>query len=210
MEALQRAKLKPTDVGKIILVGGPTRMPIIRQSVTKIMGKEPDTAIDPMEAVAIGAAIQGAIIAKNIDTSYQIIESISSTLGVEVSGGLMKPIIKRDGKLALPIRRKIIFTTATDNQTSVTIHMVQGEKPKAADCVSLGLFKLSGIPLAPRRVPRIEVTLDVDLNGIINIKATEPVISKETKITISKNTRLSEDQVEKLRRELPEILSVSS
>ena len=128
LQALQDAKLTPPDIDKIILVGGPTRMPIIRQSVTKIMGKEPDTAIDPMEAVAMGAAIQGAIIAGDLSTDILLVDVTPLTVGVEVSGGLREPIIERS--TTIPTKKSKQFTTATDNQTSVTIHVVQGEEPK--------------------------------------------------------------------------------
>jgi molecular chaperone DnaK len=199
MQALQDGKLSPADIDKIILIGGPTRMPIVRQFVGTVMGKEAERGIDPMEAVAMGAAIQGAIIAGDVSTDILLVDVTPLTLGVEVLGGLKEALIERN--TTIPTKKSKVFTTAADYQTAVTIHVVQGERPMAADCVSLGMFNLSGIPPAPRGVPQIEVTFDIDANGILNVTAKDLATSKEAKITITANAKLSKDEIEKLKKE---------
>ena len=199
MQALQDAKMTPPDIDKIILVGGPTRMPMVRQFVATVMGKEPERGIDPMEAVAMGAAIQGAIIAGDVATDILLVDVTPLTLGVEVLGGLKEPLIERN--TTIPTKKSKVFTTAADYQTAVTIHVVQGERSIAADCVSLGMFNLSGIPPAPRGVPQIEVTFDIDANGILNVTAKDIATSKEARITITANTKLSKEEIEKLKKE---------
>jgi molecular chaperone DnaK len=199
MQAIQDAKMSPADVDKIILIGGPTRMPIVRQFVASVMGKEAERGVDPMEAVALGAAIQGAIISGDVSTDILLVDVTPLTLGVEVLGGLKEPLIERN--TTIPTKKSKVFTTAADYQTAVTIHIVQGERAMASDCVSLGMFNLSGIPPAPRGVPQIEVTFDIDANGILNVAAKDLATSKEAKITISANTKLSKDEIEKLKKE---------
>jgi molecular chaperone DnaK len=199
MQALQDGKLSPADIDKIILIGGPTRMPMVRQFVGTVMGKEAERGIDPMEAVAMGAAIQGAIIAGDVSTDILLVDVTPLTLGVEVLGGLKEALIERN--TTIPTKKSKVFTTAADYQTAVTIHVVQGERPMAADCVSLGMFNLSGIPPAPRGVPQIEVTFDIDANGILNVTAKDLATSKEAKITITANAKLSKDEIEKLKKE---------
>jgi molecular chaperone DnaK len=199
MQAIQDAKMSPADVDKIILIGGPTRMPIVRQFVASVMGKEAERGVDPMEAVAMGAAIQGAIISGDVSTDILLVDVTPLTLGVEVLGGLKEPLIERN--TTIPTKKSKVFTTAADYQTAVTIHIVQGERAMASDCVSLGMFNLSGIPPAPRGVPQIEVTFDIDANGILNVAAKDLATSKEAKITISANTKLSKDEIEKLKKE---------
>jgi molecular chaperone DnaK len=199
MQALQDAKISPPDVDKIILIGGPTRMPIVRQFVSTVMGKEAERGVDPMEAVAMGAAIQGAIISGDVSTDILLVDVTPLTLGVEVLGGLKEPLIERN--TTIPTKKSKVFTTAADYQTAVTIHVVQGERPMASDCVSLGMFNLSGIPPAPRGIPQIEVTFDIDANGILNVTAKDLATSKEAKITITANTKLSKDEIEKLKKE---------
>jgi molecular chaperone DnaK len=199
MQALQDAKISPPDVEKIILIGGPTRMPIVRQFVSTVMGKEAERGVDPMEAVAMGAAIQGAIISGDVSTDILLVDVTPLTLGVEVLGGLKEPLIERN--TTIPTKKSKVFTTAADYQTAVTIHVVQGERPMASDCVSLGMFNLSGIPPAPRGIPQIEVTFDIDANGILNVTAKDLATSKEAKITITANTKLSKDEIEKLKKE---------
>jgi molecular chaperone DnaK len=163
------------------------------------MGKEPERGIDPMEAVAMGAAVQGAIISGDVSTDILLVDVTPLTLGVEVLGGLKEPLIDRN--TTIPTKKSKVFTTAADYQTAVTIHVVQGERSMAADCVSLGMFNLSGIPPAPRGVPQIEVSFDIDANGILNVAAKDLATQKEAKITITANNKLSKDEIEKLKRE---------
>src|ERR687897_386746 len=199
LQAIQDAKLTPADIDKIIMVGGPTRMPIVRQFVATIMGKEPERGVDPMEAVALGAAIQAAIIAGDVSTDILLVDVTPLTLGLEVLGGLKETLIERN--TTIPTKKSKVFTTAADYQSAVTIHVVQGERPMASDCVSLGTFNLTGIPPAPRGVPQIEVTFDIDANGILNVTAKDLGTSKEAKITIAATTKLSKDEIEKLKKE---------
>jgi molecular chaperone DnaK len=198
-QALQDAKMTPADVDKIILIGGPTRMPMVRQFVESVMGKEPERGIDPMEAVAMGAAVQGAVIAGDVSTDILLVDVTPLTLGVEVLGGLKEPLIERN--TTIPTKKSKVFTTAADYQTAVTIHIVQGERPMASDGVSLGMFNLSGIPPAPRGVPQIEVTFDIDANGILNVTAKDLATQKEAKITITANNKLSKDEIERLKKD---------
>jgi len=199
LQALQDAKLTPPEIDKIILVGGPTRMPIVRQFVSTVMSKDPEGGIDPMEAVAMGAAIQGAIIAGDVSTDILLVDVTPLTLGVEVLNGLKEPLIDRN--TTIPTKKSKVFTTAADYQTAVTIHVVQGERAMASDCVSLGMFNLSGIPPAPRGVPQIEVAFDIDANGILNVTAKDLATAKEAKITITANSKLGKDEIEKLKKE---------
>ncbi|MGB9002228.1 MAG: molecular chaperone DnaK [Nitrosotalea sp.] len=198
-KSLEDAKLSPSDVSKIILVGGPTRMPLVRKFVASVMGKDPESGVDPMEAVALGAAIQAGIIAGEVTSDIVLLDVIPLTLGVEVLGGLREPIIERN--TTIPSSKSKIFTTAADNQTAVTIHIVQGERPMASDNVSLGSFNLSGIPPAPRGVPQIEVKFDIDANGILNVTAKDLATQKEAKITITASTKLSKDDIEKMKKD---------
>ena len=206
LQSLRDAKLNTTDIDKIILVGGPTRMPIVKEFVTSVMSKEPEGGVDPMEAVALGAAIQGAIISGEVTTDILLVDVTPLTLGVEVMGGLKEALIERN--TTIPTKKSKVFTTAADYQTAVTIHVVQGERSMAADCVSLGMFNLSGIPPAPRGVPQIEVTFDIDTNGILNVTAKDIATSKESKITISASTKLSKEEIERLKKESEEFAEV--
>ena len=174
-------------------------MPVVRQFVASVMGKEPERGIDPMEAVGLGAAIQGAIIAGDVATDILLVDVTPLTLGVEVLGGLKEPLIERN--TTIPTKKSKVFTTAADYQTSVTIHIVQGERPMATDCVSLGMFNLSGIPPAPRGIPQVEVTFDIDANGILNVTAKDLATAKESKITIAANNKLSKAEIDKLKKE---------
>ncbi|MEM3525996.1 MAG: molecular chaperone DnaK [Candidatus Jordarchaeaceae archaeon] len=197
-QALADAKLTPKDIDKIILVGGPTRMPIVRKFVEDFMGKPAERGVDPMECVAMGAAIQGAVLAGEI-TDILLLDVTPLSLGVETLGGVVAKIIERN--TTIPTRRSQIFTTASDFQTTVTIHVVQGERPMAADNISLGMFNLTGIPPAPRGVPQIEVTFDIDANGILHVSAKDLATGNEQKITITATTKLSEAEKERMIRE---------
>ena len=194
-KAIQDAKLTPKDVDKIILVGGPTRMPIVRKFVQEYMGKEAESGVDPMECVATGASIQAGVIAGEV-RDLLLLDVTPLSLGVETLGGVSTKIIDRN--TTIPTRRSQIFSTAADFQTTVTVHVLQGERPMSADNVSLGMFNLTGIPPAPRGVPQIEVTFDIDANGILNVTAKDLATNKEQKITITASTKLSKDNIEKM------------
>ncbi|NPA74798.1 MAG: molecular chaperone DnaK [Euryarchaeota archaeon] len=196
--ALKNAGLSRSDIDKIILVGGPTRMPIVQKFVEEYMGKKIERGIDPMECVATGAAIQGAVLAGEVK-DIVLLDVTPLTLGVEVLGGLVEPLIPAN--TTIPVRKSKVFTTAADNQTTVTIHVVQGERQFARDNVSLGMFNLTGIPPAPRGVPQIEVTFDIDANGILHVSAKDLGTGKETGITISASTKLSKEEIEKMKKE---------
>lgn len=196
--AIKDAKLKKGDIDNIILVGGPTRMPIIQKFVEDFMGKKPEKTIDPMECVAMGAAIQGAVLAGEIK-DLVLLDVTPLTLGIETLGGVMTPLIERN--TTIPTKKNKIFSTAADFQTAVTIHVLQGERPMASDNTSLGQFNLVGIPPAPRGVPQIDVTFDIDANGILNVSAKDLGTGKEQKITITASTKLSKDEIDKMVKE---------
>ncbi|HXG14399.1 MAG TPA: molecular chaperone DnaK [Candidatus Nitrosotenuis sp.] len=197
--ALRDAKLTPSDISKIVLVGGPTRIPFVKKFVGDVIGKNPESGVDPMEAVAMGAAIQAGIIAGDVTSDIVLLDVTPLTLGVETLGGLREPLIERN--TTIPTSKTKIFTTAADNQTAVTIHVVQGERPMAADNVSLGSFNLTGLPPAPRGIPQIEVKFDIDANGILNVTAKDLGTKKEAKITIQAGSKLSKDEIEKLKQD---------
>jgi molecular chaperone DnaK len=195
---LADAKLSPSDIDKVILIGGMTRMPLVRKFVEEVIGKPAERGVDPMEAVAVGAAIQGAVLAGEIK-DILLLDVTPLSLGVETLGGIVEKIIERN--TTIPTKRSKIFTTASDFQTAVTIHVVQGERPMAADNVSLGMFNLTGIPPAPRGVPQIEVAFDIDANGILTVTAKDLGTGKESKITITSSTKLSKEEKERLIKE---------
>jgi molecular chaperone DnaK len=189
------AKLTPEQVDKVILIGGMTRMPLVRKFVEDVAGKPAERGVDPMEAVAIGAAIQGAVLAGEIK-DILLLDVTPLSLGVETLGGITEHLIEKNA--TIPTKRSKTFTTAADFQTAVTIHVVQGERSMAADNVSLGMFNLAGIPPSPRGVPQIEVTFDIDANGILTVGAKDMGTGKENKITITASTKLSKEEKERL------------
>src|SRR5574342_948938 len=198
-KALEDAKLTTNDISKIVLVGGPTRIPLVRKFVASVTGKEPESGVDPMEAVALGAGIQAGIIAGEVTSDIVLLDVTPLTLGVEVLGGLREPLIERN--TTIPTSKSKVFTTAADNQTADTIHIVQGERPMKQDNVSLGSFNHTGIPPAPRGIPQIEVKFDLDANGILNVIAKDLGTQKEAKITITASTKLSKEEIEKLKKD---------
>jgi molecular chaperone DnaK len=198
MRTLADAKLTPKDIDKIILIGGQTKMPLVQQYIEEIMGKKPERGIDPMECVAIGAAIQGAVLAGEI-TDILLLDVTPLSLGVETLGGVFTKIIERN--TTIPVRRSQIFTTAADFQTAVTIHVLQGERAMAKDNISLGRFDLTGIPPAPRGVPQIEVTFDINADGVLNVTAKDLATGKQMGITITASTKLSKEEKERMIKE---------
>ena len=198
-KSLEDAKLAKSDVNKIVMVGGPTRIPAVKKFVSEIIGKEVESGVDPMEAVAMGAAIQAGIIAGDVTSDIVLLDVTPLTLGIETMGGVREPLIERN--TTIPTSKGKVFTTAADNQTAVTIHVVQGERPMASDNVSLGSFNLTELPPAPRGIPQIEVKFDIDANGIINVTAKDLGTQKVATITIESNTKLSKDEIEKLKED---------
>jgi len=197
-QALKDAKLEKKDIDEVILVGGMTRMPKIQSVVKDFFGKEPNKSVNPDEAVALGAAIQGGVLAGDVK-DVLLLDVTPLTLGLETMGGVMTPLIERN--TTVPTSKSQIFSTASDNQPQVEIHILQGERPMAQDNKTLGRFVLDGIPPAPRGIPQIEVTFDIDANGILNVSAKDKATGKEQKITIKNATNLSEEEVEKMKQE---------
>ena len=199
LKALEDAKISTSDINKIVMVGGPTRIPLVQKFVSEIIGKDAESGVDPMEAVAMGAAIQAGIIAGDVASDIVLLDVTPLTLGIETLGGVREPLIERN--TTIPTSKSKVFTTAADNQTAVTIHVVQGERPMATDNVSLGSFNLTDLPPAPRGVPQIEVKFDIDANGIINVTAKDLGTQKEAKITIESTSKLSKEEIEKLKED---------
>ncbi|QAV33206.1 molecular chaperone DnaK [Fervidobacterium changbaicum] len=200
--ALSDAKLSPQDIDEIILVGGMTRVPMVQKFIKDIFGKEPNKSVNPDEAVAIGAAIQAAILAGTEgakDKDVVLVDVTPLTLGVEVKGGLLEPIIPRN--TTIPVKKSKIFTTAEDGQTSVEVRVYQGERAMARDNIFLGSFQLVGIPPAPRGVPQIEVTFDIDADGIVHVSAKDLGTGKEQSMVVTGRHQLSSDEIERMIRE---------
>ena len=197
-KALQDAGLRPSDLGKVLLVGGSTRIPAVQEAVKKEMGCEPFKGINPDECVAIGAAIQGGVLNKEVG-GILLLDVTPLSLGIETLGGVCTKIIERN--TTIPAKKSQIFSTAVDNQPSVEVNVLQGEREMAADNKSLGMFKLDGIPAAPRGVPQIEVTFDIDANGIVHVSAKDLGSGKEQSITITASTNMSKEDIDKAVRE---------
>ncbi len=197
-KALKDAGVKTSDIGDVILVGGQTRMPKIQAEVEKFFGKAPHKGVNPDEVVAVGAAVQAGVIGGDV-TDVVLLDVTPLTLGLETLGGVMTPLIERN--TTIPTSKSQIFSTAADNQTQVEVHVLQGERPMAADNKSLGRFILDGIPPAPRGVPQIEVTFDIDSNGILHVTAKDKKTGKEQKITIQNSTNLTEAEIERMKKE---------
>ncbi len=197
-QALSDAGLTPADIHKVLLVGGSTRIPAVQEAVKKFMGKEPFKGINPDECVAIGAAIQGGVLGGDVK-GLLLLDVTPLSLGIETLGGVFTKIIERN--TTIPTKKSQIFSTAADGQTSVEVHVLQGEREMAADNKTLGRFHLDNIPPAPRGVPQIEVTFDIDANGIVNVSAKDLGTGKEQHITITSSTNMSKDEIEKAIRE---------
>ena len=200
-KALKDAKMKKSDIDKVILVGGSTRIPCVYELIKKELGQEPSREVNPDEVVACGAAIQGGVLTGDV-SDIVLLDVTPLSLGVETLGGVMTTLIPRN--TTIPTSKKEVFSTAADNQPAVDIHVLQGERPMAADNKTLGRFQLTNIPAAPRGVPQIEVKFDIDANGIVNVTAKDLGTNKEQSITITSSTNLSEEEVEKMRKEAEE------
>jgi molecular chaperone DnaK len=198
LRTLRDAKLEPKDIEKIILIGGQTRMPLVKKVVEDLLGKQAERGVDPMECVAVGAAIQGGVLAGDVK-DLLLLDVTPLSLGVETLGAVSTKIIDRN--TTIPTKKSQIFSTAADFQTAVTINVLQGERAMAHDNVSLGTFNLTGIPPAPRGVPQIEVSFDIDADGILNVSAKDLATGKEQKITITASTKLSESEKERMMKE---------
>lgn len=199
LKALKDAKLSKADIHEVVLVGGMTRMPKVVEKVRELFGKEPHKGVNPDEVVAIGAAIQAGVLGGDIDKDIVLVDVTPLSLGIETLGGIATKVIERNTKI--PTSKSQVFSTAADNQPSVEVHIVQGERELAKDNKSLGRFILDGIPPSPRGMPQIEVTFDIDSNGMLHVKALDKGTNKEQHITIQGSTGLSKEEVEKMRKD---------
>lgn len=197
-QALNDAKLSPQEISRIIMVGGPTRMPMIQRFVEDYVGKKIERGVDPMECVALGAAIQGAVLGGDMK-EVLLLDVTPLTLGIETMGAVATPLIERN--MTIPVSKSQIFSTASDNQPAVEIHVLQGERPMAHDNRTLGRFLLDGIPPAPRGVPQVEVIFDIDANGILTVTAKDKATGKSQNITIKDSSALSKEEIERMRKE---------
>jgi molecular chaperone DnaK len=196
--ALKDAGLTAKDINEVVLVGGATRMPMVQELVRSLINKEPNKGVNPDEVVAIGAAIQAGVLSGTVK-DVLLLDVTPLTLGLETLGGVMTPLIERN--TTIPVKKSEIYSTAEDNQTAVDVHVLQGERPMAGDNMSLGRFRLDGIPAAPRGLPQIEVTFDIDANGIINVTARDKATGKEQKVVITASTNLNKSDIDRMVEE---------
>ncbi len=197
-ECMRQAGVTPAEIDEVILVGGQTRMPKVQEEVKKLFGKEPNKTVNPDEVVAVGAAVQAAVLTGEVK-DLLLLDVTPLSLGIETLGGVMTRLI--EANTTIPTKKAEVFTTAADNQPSVEVHVLQGERPMARDNRTLGRFHLDGIPAAPRGVPQIEVTFDIDANGILNVSARDKATGKQQNITITASSGLTKDEIDKMKKE---------